>query len=95
MPVVNIAYAANVTEVEGGWGSRPDGIVFSESKEGIEDFQSRMNTIYKGSKDCIVVSDDIVVMQLTEAGVKALEEMAQHGKPFCWVDNYKEYLVKL
>ncbi len=39
-----IGYFAHVTEIEFGWGTRPDGVVIAGSKEGIEKLRQVFNT---------------------------------------------------
>lgn len=83
-------WAAQVTEYERGWGSRPDGIVLARTPEDAKTLERPDGHLCGDQDEFSTVSGEFREFELTELGQEVLEKV-----PARWIPcNVYAYIVK-
>lgn len=85
-----VGWAAQVTEFERGWGSRPDGIVLARTPEDVKTLERPDGHLCGDIEEYSTVTGQFRRFDLTEAGKEVLEKV-----PARWISNSVwDYIVK-
>lgn len=88
-----VAYVAAVTEVEFGWGARPDGYVFAPTKEALE--AARAKCIERKSSYGYDIVESTVTFEPNAKGIEAMKNSKNDGNTVWINNNLSEYGKKL
>ncbi|CAL9968345.1 hypothetical protein VPHD479_0125 [Vibrio phage D479] len=86
-----IAYAAAVTEVEFGWGARPDGYLIAPTRDALVRAQERAREQAKTSKYGYDVVEDIFTITPTAKSIEAMKNSKHEDRVFGINNNLKDY----